>query len=532
MARPKEVLLTLATGKKHKGILAETIGQMRRYAERIGVDFLVCNEEDLEQTYVVPAYAKFEVISKALEIYERCCFVDADVLISDKAPNIFDVVPHGTIGLFNEAPWVGERHIKDLESWESLTGQKLKAGQYYNTGVMVFDKFHFFEAPDFQISHYGEQSWFNQELVNSNEKVFELDYKWNRMSCTWVKGLDPRDAYFIHFAGQQYPDDQGGLPKFIRERLKEWKSNQFQGISKILIVTGGGMGNQVATIPVVEEIMRMHKGSFFGIHSAYPEVFEHFASDTCEVIKPQGVCPTTPEEYDQYSKQLQEKYMYSRVISTHGQAPFDMTHMNSTDYHSLVALGRQLGAWNTRLPYSAIETDGFTVCLHAGFNAWESKNVPKELYQGICDALKNAGFKVALIGRSDFKEHGKGYGAYKLEGADFDFMDAPLSETYGVIKGCDLLVTNDSMPVHLSPMTNTKTLLITIAKKPELIFPSWFKRWVAATGNPQWELEPRRAFYYPHEKIITTNEWVEGMKWPTVEDVIQLVMNFGDYTNE
>jgi len=312
MAQSENLLLTLATGKKHKAILAETIGQMRRYADRHGLDFLACNEEDVSE-YKIPAYAKLEVIGKALNIYKRVCFIDADVLISDKAPNIFDVVPAGKVGMFNEAPWVLERHLNDLKSWKELSGQDLKQGQYYNTGVMVFDNNLDFGPPDFLVNHYGEQSFINQHIVDHNVDVFELNYKWNRMSCTWIKGIDPRDAHFIHFAGQNYPEDQGGLPKFIRERLKEWKANQFQGISKILIVTGGGMGNQVSTLPTIEEIMRLHPDSMFGIHSAYPEVFEHLASETVEIFKSQG---TTPQEVEQYSKDLQARYMYSRVIST------------------------------------------------------------------------------------------------------------------------------------------------------------------------------------------------------------------------
>lgn len=521
MAGNKNLLITLATGKKHKAILAETIGQMRRYADRHGLDFLACNEEDVCE-YKIPAYAKLEVIKKALEIYGRVCFVDADVLISDKAPNIFDVVPVGKIGMFNEAPWVLERHISDVKSWKELTGQELKEGQYYNTGVMVFDNNLDFGPPDTLINHYGEQSFINQHIVDHSLDMFELDYKWNRMSCTWIKGLDPRDAHFIHFAGQSYPDDQGGLPKFIRERLKEWKANQFQGISKILIVTGGGMGNQVSTLPTIEEIMRLHPDSMFGIHSAYPEVFEHLASETVEIFKSQG---TTPQEVEQYSKDLQARYMYSRVISTHGPSPFDMTHMNSVDYHSLMALGRQLPWKPVKLPIdNAVKIPERTICIHAGFNAWPSKNVPKELYQEILDKLKERGFKIALIGKSDFKEHGQGYGAYNLDNADFNFMDAPFATTCEVIRQSDWLVSNDSMPVHVSQFVITKTMLITIAKNPDIIFNKWFEVGYPATGKPQWEVAPRKAFYYPNEKIVTTNEWVEGMEWPKASDIVSTIV--------
>jgi ADP-heptose:LPS heptosyltransferase len=533
MARNKNALVTLATGKKHKAILAETIGQMRKYADQHGLDFLACNEDDLDLNYTVPGYAKLEVIGKALNIYKRVCFVDADVLISDKAPNIFDAIPEGSVGMFNEAPWVAERHIKDVENWEQLTGKKLTPGKYYNTGVMVFDNDLDFGCPDFLVNHYGEQSYINQHLVDNNIEVHDLDYKWNRMSCTWIKGIDPRDAHFIHFAGQNYPENQGGLPKFIRERLSEWKQNNFEGHSKILIVTGGGMGNQVATLPVVAEIMHLHAGSIFGIHSAYPEVFEHLASDTVEILKPQmryadSTCvPESASEIKEYSDELQKAFMYSRVISTHGPSPFDMTQMNSTDYHSLMALGRQLTDTYHEVPkeHYGPKLDSNVICIHAGFNAWKSKDVPRELYQEVLNSLKERGYKIALIGKSDFKEHGQGYGAYKLDNYDYNFMDLPFAQTCKVIFDSAWLITNDSMPAHVVQYTNTKTLLITVAKEPDLIFNRYYDKWYAATGTPQWIVAPRKAFYLPHEKIVTTNEWVEGMAWPTSDEIISAIVS-------
>ena len=215
--------------------------------------------------------------------------------------------------------------------------------------------------------------------------------------------------------------------------------------------------------------------------------------------------------------------MYSRVISTHGPSPFDMTQMNSTDYHSLMALGRQLSDTGYPIPFNHYgpKVEDRTICIHAGFNAWKSKDVPRELYQDILNWLKERGYKIALIGKSNFKEHGEGYGAYKLDNYDYNFMDLPFTQTCKVISDCAWLITNDSMPAHAVQFTDTKTLLITIAKHPNLIFnKNYDGLWRAAVGKPQWVIEPRKAFYLPHEKIVTTNEWVEGMEWPTAKDVI------------
>jgi hypothetical protein len=122
----------------------------------------------------------------------------------------------------------------------------------------------------------------------------------------------------------------------------------------------------------------------------------------------------------------------------------------------------------------------------------------------------------------------RGYGAYKLDNYDYNFMDLPFAQTCKVISDCEWLVTNDSMPAHAVQYTNTKTLLITIAKEPELIFGKHYDRelWVPAIGNPQWIIAPRKAFYLPHEKVVTTNEWVDGMEWPTADEIADSMEDF------
>lgn len=523
MVRTKNAIITIATGLDYKGILAETIGTMRAYAEKIGADFYPeCNWQNGPNE--IPHYLKLKLIKNYLDRYERILFIDSDILISPLAPNIFEEVPTDKLGMFNEAPWVMSRHLEDIKSWQTLTGETFKEGTYYNSGVIVASKEHkhFFDL-DHKVYHYGEQSALNSSLMKKQAPMYELSHKWNRMSCTFLRGMDPYDSYFIHFAG--YPVDEK-LPKFIRDRHEEWKSVGYVGGEQIFIVCGGGMGNQICTLPTVQEIMRLYPKAQIGIRSHYPQVFEHLANDRIEVTRIDG---KTESEVAEEMKRLDQKYQFARVIATYKEMPMDMTQMNSVDFHSLCALGRQLPEPRIEFPATANFPDlpPNTICIHAGKNGWKSKDIPKEYYQEIADKLKAMGFKIAIIGKEEFTEHGQGYGAYRLSNIDFDFLNISLSASLAAIQKSIFLLSNDSAPVHLAGASNTPIGIISIAKHPSLIAPKREHQrhigFAAGRGQNLWDIAPPKPYYFPFERHVLVADWVDGMQWPNIDAMIEYI---------
>lgn len=518
------LILTLATGSIHQAIFEETSAHMRGYAKRIKADFKAVQTDDASFK-TMPAYQKLKIIHDFLKDYDRVCFVDADVLISEKAPDIFEAVPQDRLGLFNEAPWVGERHTKDVGQWKVLTGFELEKGSYFNTGVIVASKEHrhLFDLETFKhkINFYGEQTAFNQHVQEHKPQIFELSYKWNRMTCTWLKGLTPYNSHFVHFAGV----DKTQIIPMIRNVREDWKANGYEGKDTVFIVAGGGMGNQIATLPTVKEIMRLYPDSQIGIRSSYPQVFKHLESERVQVAR----IPTGDEASQVEHADLERKFQFARVIPTYRPTEYNMTQMNSVDYHSLVALGRQLEDRTIEFPFAELETPlpPNTICIHAGKNGWKSKDVPKELYQDVCEQLQNLGYKIAIIGKKDFSEHGQGYGAFRLEGADFDFLDCSLETAAAVINQSVFLFSNDSAPVHLAGATETPIGILSIAKHPSLIAPYRKKGrsigFVASEGKNQWELAPSKPFWRPDEKVPTVADWVEGMEWPKASFIVERI---------
>ena len=144
----KNLVMTIAVGDAYVAMSKLTHPSIKKYAEKIGADFFSV-DTSLEST---PHWSKFTNIHRLLNSYHRLLYCDTDILIRDDCPNIFDIVPVGEIGLFNELPFVTEPRGQSLMMACKDYDIVLKDwnGNYYNTGVMVISRQHkqLFKKPD------------------------------------------------------------------------------------------------------------------------------------------------------------------------------------------------------------------------------------------------------------------------------------------------------------------------------------------------------------------------------------------------
>lgn len=510
----KNVIVTLASNDHYRSLLVHTLPYMKRYADSIKADLITVGTQD--ETLRVPHYQKFKIISDALEKYERVAWIDCDVLINKLSPSIFAEVPDDSLGIFNEAPWVGERHEQDRKDWMNATGFEIPQGTYYNTGVMVISRIHkdLFKIPDVQINHYGEQTFLNQRIIESKMKIHALSHHWNRMTCTfqWM-GEEPFCSWFIHFAGD--PNIQNG--PFIKRTIEEWEAKKWTGEKRVHIISNNGMGNQIASIPAIEYLFRLHPDYKFSIQTAFPEVYAHLKKDM---------------EIFSYGQNVPYRFALAKSTAFPGVIQDVMSH--PLDYHAGALLQRQLPRdakrITTPLKDCGTKFPSNTVVLHAGKSGWASKEMPEELWQQIVDGLKKEGFKVATIGAKFFEKKTKDdpqarpWGAFDLKNVDFDFTDKPYDEVCDVIRQCAYLLSNDSMPVHAAGAFDKWIGLITIAKRPELIFPYRHggqdyktQSWI---GVPLWEVTKEIAVFNPSTGF-NWGDMHKGMQWPDPRKVVE-----------
>lgn len=133
-------VVTVACGKEGRALLEISRPWLARYAARLGADFVIL---DWVGHPVWPMAGKFR-IHRALDHYDRIAYLDADTLGDpDRVPSLFDLVPPGRFGAYDDLPGVTAkgRHRGFVAEYAKVCrGQGLAVGDprwYCNTGVFV-----------------------------------------------------------------------------------------------------------------------------------------------------------------------------------------------------------------------------------------------------------------------------------------------------------------------------------------------------------------------------------------------------------
>lgn len=216
-------IITVAAGNDYERLLEVSVPLMEEYAKRVQADVIVLTGRTqgwwgLEKLRMTPY----------VEQYERSLFVDCDVLIKPDAPNIFEHVPSGHIGMHDDAP-----HISSLEwavgersnLWQSQGLDDWQTPYMLNTGVIVLEPLHvnILTPPLRKLPgrHCDEQFWIERQC--EGHKVFHLDRKFNHQ-WYWKDFEEKKDsAYFVHYAN--CPNDK----RF--DQMKEYAKSAQRAVS-------------------------------------------------------------------------------------------------------------------------------------------------------------------------------------------------------------------------------------------------------------------------------------------------------------
>ncbi len=215
----KKVLFTLAVG--NNPMYKAALKSFRRYADIVNADLVVAEELhypitlDNPRHTASPAWTEKLYIGELLKEYERVLYLDADIIVTPHAENIFDEYPDlETLYLFNEGQYLERQHVIDkiynimgpLDNWPSVNNRPM----YYNVGCMLISN----RCPLFDIAtlddlqeicnfiQYYEQTYFNYLIHRDGLKHQHISEKFNRMDALGSDGY--RDASFIHYAGRGY----------------------------------------------------------------------------------------------------------------------------------------------------------------------------------------------------------------------------------------------------------------------------------------------------------------------------------------
>lgn len=181
----KRLVITVATGHKFHELLDVTEPLMRAYSARIGADFVALRNE----TQSWWGLEKFRV-KKFARAYDRTLFVDCDVILRSETPDMFSLVPPGSVGLHQDYPHLTQDAWLKTE-WAAVMASQgvprvLPEQSCLNTGVVVCDKStaYIWDAPPRPLpgQHCDEQLWIESTIRTFGVPVVELH---SSLNCQW-----------------------------------------------------------------------------------------------------------------------------------------------------------------------------------------------------------------------------------------------------------------------------------------------------------------------------------------------------------
>ncbi len=177
-----KAVVTLCIGDADK--LGEiTHPSFKAYADRIEADFIVINTPKLNLNYI--HYEKYQIYD-LLHDYERIIYLDTDIIISPKCPNLFDIIPEKQFGAFvvSKHTYFHDGAIKDIQK---LLGDISWKREYINNGVMVISKCHrelFQKSNELLVwasekRNFPDQTILNYHLQKLGIPIYNIGYKFN-----------------------------------------------------------------------------------------------------------------------------------------------------------------------------------------------------------------------------------------------------------------------------------------------------------------------------------------------------------------
>jgi len=472
----KHLVLTIAVGDVYEKMAEYTHPSIKAYAEKIGADF-ICIDKNSCST---PHWEKFNAIYNYLNKYDRILYIDTDTLIRKDCPDIFAAVPKDKLAIFNEMPWTNGRQYSLFEACKEYGIEIPKwDGRYFNTGVMVIPRHfkHLFKKPEKESFNFYEQGYLNAilsqflERSGNEHSIFELPYKFNRMTCMdGFTGEERHASYILHYAG--YPSLEFVI-SIIKMDIEKWEKDypNYNYKRHILVNVQGGLGDQICAEPAIRFMKkRVYPDEDINVITHWPELFRHL--------------DVSVFSHDEFRMKKDTPYYHTHSLPGPDTVTWNVvSHLlcHSVDYTAISLLRRILPIDEKRIKLATspedlsevVETIGITnlsdlVLVHPGRH-WESKTFPVKWWQGVLDGLQEKGLKVCIIGQ---EEETRGTVNVVVREGVIDTRNLlSVRGLISLISVANVLVTNDSAPLHIAGAFDNGIVLIPTCKHHDHILP-------------------------------------------------------------
>lgn len=520
----KRAIVTIAIGDTYRKLADVTHPTIKAYAKKIDADFIDIDQRCISST--TPHFEKFQIFD-LLNKYKRIAFIDTDILIREDCPDLFNLVPFDQLGAFNEGAFA-ERAGAMMMVQKQYQSEIEWDGTYYNTGVMVLSRRHkfLFRKPEMEISNFYEQSYLNLLFQRAKVNMFNLEYKFNRMTVMdRFTGEHRLASYIVHYAG--CPNFDFMLDIMKKDRTAWAKAApDFKYKRNIDIQVHGGLGDEICAEPAIRYVIeKAYPDANINITSWFPRVFMHL--------------PVPIHAMNKFRRKEDTPYYRMDTMATHGCPSWRFISPNllhCTDYSSMMCLRGTIPNTAKRIKLQVLPEDDEevqkivgdidfdkAVLVHPG-RGWPSKTFPASYWEQIVEKLCKS-HPVIVIGKDVSDEQGTT--KLKLPKEVVNAVNLlSLGGLISIINKAHVLLSNDSSPVHIAGAFDNHIVLIPTCKHPDHVLPYRYGRQNFNAVAVYKKLTCEAINSTPTEVHGQTIDWVKGdiMDYlPDVDDVVAKV---------
>ena len=224
-------------GNTLNGVFEYSSRSWKHYADRHNCELFVLDQPLFDIEYMKPNWYKMYILDilEANNIdYDQVLYVDYDTIVTPNAPNIFDLTENKFTAVRNygDVDWV----LRSIENYSKFIfdGFTFPYYNYFNSGVMVFNKKHKSLFKDLQLFYEKNRDrliWMqNTYCVGNDQPVFNffvndipnncklLGYEWNMQDMMRFEVLNEdmlhiKYGYISHYNAGTPPSSQYWIEK-------------------------------------------------------------------------------------------------------------------------------------------------------------------------------------------------------------------------------------------------------------------------------------------------------------------------------
>lgn len=234
-----------------------------------------------------------------------------------------------------------------------------------------------------------------------------------------------------------------------------------QKIKQIMMTTWGGLGDQVCAEPSLRYAFKLFKEYEISLLTSFPEMFTHLPFKN--IFSKKDASSLNEDEWLVIHTNHPNNNMTRDFVTHH--------FTQCVDFSSLCAFQRQLPIIDRQIILPSWEINlkiDPKIVIHPGRH-WKSKSFPKQWWDEVIKKISETYSGVIIVGKDIDQETGT---------IDVDIPSncvdlrnkLSLPELTMLLKIAQIVITNDSAPLHIAASGNAHIVFIATCKEPDYLF--------------------------------------------------------------